>query len=110
MKTSLHPTTLQFALVFCSPVLLHAQILTNGDFQTGAEGWGLSQQEMARAEFTTVDSDSPAGGKAGRIGARASPAIREVSTQGGEKTHSSPKLGITIPALDMLLLEVTGGW
>jgi len=67
MKTRPCTLILQFALVFCGPALLHAQILTNGDFEKGAEGWGLSQQEMARAEFTVVDSDSPAGGKAGRI-------------------------------------------
>jgi hypothetical protein len=37
-----------------------------------------------------------------------SPVIREVSTQGGEHTHSSSKINLTIPALDMLLLELTG--
>ena len=35
-------------------------------------------------------------------------AIREVSTQGGERKHRSPTIGLTIPALDMLLLEVSG--
>lgn len=67
MQTKLRTILFQLAVVFGLPALLHAQILTNGDFEKGPQGWGLSQQEMARAEFTAVDADSPAGGKAGRI-------------------------------------------
>ena len=44
-----------------------ARILPNGDFDKGKEGWGLSQQEMARAEFSVVPADSPNGGNAARI-------------------------------------------
>jgi hypothetical protein len=38
-----------------------------------------------------------------------SPVILEVSTQGGQRQHSVPKISLTIPALDMLFLELTGG-
>ena len=37
MKTRFRAVIVQFALVFCGPLLLHAQILTNGDFEKGAE-------------------------------------------------------------------------
>ncbi|NOZ19876.1 MAG: hypothetical protein GXP25_02175 [Planctomycetes bacterium] len=59
--------SLVLALIACCPILLHAQVLQNGNFDNGTERWGLSQQEMAKAEFTAMDSDSPTGGKAGRI-------------------------------------------
>lgn len=45
-----------------------AQILPNGDFEKGKSEWGLSQQEMARAEFDVVPGDSPIGGNLARIG------------------------------------------
>ena len=48
-------------------MLLHGQVLQNGDFEKGTAGWGWSQQETARGEFTAVVSDSPAGGKAARV-------------------------------------------
>ena len=35
-------------------------------------------------------------------------AIRQISTQSGERKHSSPQFSLTVPALDMLLLEVSG--
>ena len=42
-------------------------IPANGDFEAGKEGWGLPQQEGARAEFSVVEADSPSGGRAGRL-------------------------------------------
>jgi hypothetical protein len=64
-----HGTAVFLALAFalCGPSLLPAQVLPNGDFEKGTEGWALSQQEMARAEFAAAESDRSAGGKAGRI-------------------------------------------
>ena len=53
-------------LLYALP-LARGQVLPNGGFEDGTKGWGLSQQEMARAYFDAVDSDSSAGGKAGRI-------------------------------------------
>ncbi len=50
-----------------NPQVVNAQILSNGSFDKGTQGWGLSQQEAARAQFTVVDSDSPDGGQSGRI-------------------------------------------
>lgn len=35
-------------------------------------------------------------------------AVREVSTQGGQRTHASAKVRLTIPGLDMLLVELSG--
>ena len=47
-------TRLAIALVFCCPLLADAQVFRNGDFDNGVEGWGWSQQESARGEFTAV--------------------------------------------------------
>ncbi len=44
-----------------------AQVVSNGDFERGTQGWAWSQQEMARGEFAAEPSDSPAGGNAGRV-------------------------------------------
>jgi len=54
-------------LVICCPGLTGAQILPNGHFEKGRDGWGWSQQEEARGQFTAVESSGPAGGKAARI-------------------------------------------
>ncbi|NLX97201.1 MAG: hypothetical protein GXY83_13590, partial [Rhodopirellula sp.] len=62
-----HPITQILVLFLSASLSLHAQVLPNGDFERGAEGWSLSQQETARAEFGIVDSDRPGGGKAGQI-------------------------------------------
>jgi hypothetical protein len=42
IKTELRTGILQLALVFCGTALLDAEILTNGEFEKGTQGWGLS--------------------------------------------------------------------
>ncbi len=58
---------LAIAFLVVVPLVLNAQTLPNGNFEQGSKGWALSQQEMARANFDVIDSDSPTGGKAARI-------------------------------------------
>ncbi|HUT92816.1 MAG TPA: DUF6259 domain-containing protein [Thermoguttaceae bacterium] len=60
-------TLLPVVLVVCCPALLRAQVLPNGDFEKGTEGWTWSQQEEARGKFLAVVSDGPAGGKAAEV-------------------------------------------
>lgn len=43
------------------------------------------------------------------IPTRKSVRVREVSTQSGERKHDEPQIKLTLPALDMLLLEIAPG-
>jgi len=65
MGTRLHLVSLAVVLVLTVPA--HAQRLQNGGFEKGKDHWGLSQQEMARAELVVVDGNSPAEGKVGKV-------------------------------------------
>jgi hypothetical protein len=62
-----HVALCMVAAVFGSAPGHSQPLLANGDFESGTDQWGLSQQEGARADFSAPESDSPAGGKAARI-------------------------------------------
>ena len=73
MQSSMEPRKcgrlgwLLVAVLLIPPSFLPAQVVSNGDFENGVQGWSWSQQETARGVFSVEQSDRAAGESAARV-------------------------------------------